>query len=167
MLYFLCRMIVALFIIRFHVNLYRLSSNHVVHKLNHFTQPLTQPFTLLMPRAKRDYPALIVGFLLTILISALLVSAHHLTSMLIQATLIFIFTWFDVIFYSLILTTIGSWLQADPRQYLMQIAYACHHWILSPIQRYMPTIAGLDFSPMVVLLLLQFSKHLLLFLLLS
>ena len=59
----------------------------------------------------------------------------------------------DIFFYALILHVILSWVNPH-----MPIAPALHSLtqpILGPIQRLMPALGGIDFSPLVAIILLQ------------
>lgn len=48
-----------------------------------------------------------------------------------------------------------SWFNMDPRSPLIQMLYAITDPILDPIRRLLPTLAGIDFSPLVAIILLQ------------
>ncbi|WP_233120079.1 YggT family protein [Rappaport israeli] len=61
----------------------------------------------------------------------------------------------------MIIAVIGSWLQTNPRQSVMQIMLSCHEWLLAPIRRLIPSFGGLDFSPIAALFLLNLIRRLL------
>jgi YggT family protein len=48
-----------------------------------------------------------------------------------------------------------SWLQLDPKHPVASIVYRLTEPILGPLRQVLPSMAGLDFSPMVLLFLLQ------------
>ena len=58
---FLGKLAIALFIVRFHTNLYRLGFNPVAAKLNRATDPLVLPFRKLLPPSRFDFGAVIVA----------------------------------------------------------------------------------------------------------
>lgn len=59
--------------------------------------------------------------------------------------------------YSLVLLVaiVISWIHLDRRQPLATIVYRLTEPVLAPIRRVLPPIAGLDFSPMVLLIALR------------
>ena len=66
--------------------------------------------------------------------------------------------------YSLVVlvAVVLSWLRLDPRHPLVTFTQALTEPVLAPIRNVVPTIAGLDLSPMVLLIALQILKDLLL-----
>ena len=65
--------------------------------------------------------------------------------------------------YSLVvlMAVVMSWIRVDRRNPLGKIVYSLTEPVLAPIRRVLPVMGGLDFSPMVVLLALQFLRRLL------
>jgi YggT family protein len=65
--------------------------------------------------------------------------------------------------YSLVLlvTVVMSWLPVDRRNPLTTLLDGLTEPVLAPIRRALPPIGGLDLSPMVLLIALQFVKRLL------
>jgi YggT family protein len=59
--------------------------------------------------------------------------------------------------YSLVVlvAVVISWINLDRRQPLATIVYRLTEPVLAPIRRVLPPIAGLDFSPMVLLIALR------------
>lgn len=157
-LLFIVQLLVAVFIIRFHVNMYRLGINPIVSRLNDLTAPLVRPFQRLINRGRYDFAALLVAWIVAILGS--FVIFHSFANALILGTLLaFLSTWLNVVMYALFLVVIASWLQTDPRQPIMQIALSCTEWVMAPLRSVIPTLGGLDFSPIVVLLGIGFLKN--------
>jgi YggT family protein len=56
--------------------------------------------------------------------------------------------------YSLVilLAVLASWLKLPPEHPLMRVTSALTEPVLTPIRRVLPSVGGLDFSPMVLLL---------------
>jgi YggT family protein len=56
--------------------------------------------------------------------------------------------------YSLVilLVVLASWLKLPPEHPLVRITSALTEPVLAPIRRVLPSVGGLDFSPMVLLL---------------
>ncbi len=65
--------------------------------------------------------------------------------------------------YSLVVlaAVILSWLQVDRRSPLVSIVNILTEPVLGPLRRALPPFGGLDFSPMVLLLLLQLLQGIL------
>ena len=66
-------------------------------------------------------------------------------------------------FYSLVVlaAVVMSWVRVDWRNPLARVVYSLTEPVLAPVRRVLPAMGGLDFSPMVVLLALQFLRRLL------
>ena len=64
-----------------------------------------------------------------------------------------VFTFFIV---AIFLRAILTWFNLDPRNPIVQTLSAVTDPILEPIRRVMPGLGGLDLSPLVAILLLQF-----------
>lgn len=159
-LIFFIKLFIGVFIVRFHVNLYRLGVNPIVLKLNELTNPIVLPFRALFRTKRYDLSALFVALLLSILVGIGLL--HNLAlGLKFGIFILFLNTWIDIVFYSMIIAVIGSWLQTNPRQSVMQIMLSCHEWLLAPIRRLIPSLGGLDFSPIAALFLLNLIRRLL------
>jgi YggT family protein len=65
--------------------------------------------------------------------------------------------------YSLVLlvTVVMSWLPVDRRNPLTTLLDGLTEPVLAPIRRALPPMGGLDLSPMVLLIVLQFLKRVL------
>ena len=160
LLIFLIKLIVAMFIIRFHANAYRLGRNPVLAKLNQLTDPVVLPFARLVRHPRFEIGALIAGLLIAVLTTCMLFGSLRIGAVfgIVHG---FFGTWLDVILYSLIIVIIASWLQTDPRQPVMQIALSCNEWLMAPLRRVIPPLGMIDFSPIVALIAIQAGKYLL------
>ena len=65
--------------------------------------------------------------------------------------------------YSLIVlvAVVVSWMQLPPSNPIARLVHAATEPVLGPLRRALPSIGGLDFSPMVLLIGLQLLKGLL------
>ena len=65
--------------------------------------------------------------------------------------------------YSLIVlvAVVMSWIQLPPSNPIAQLVRAATEPVLGPIRRALPPTAGLDFSPMILLIGLQMLKRML------
>ncbi len=157
MIVFIFQLIVAIFIIRFHVNAYRLGYNPIVLALNQYTNPFVLPFQTIIKHKRFDFAALLVGLIIA-LFAGLIIEQKLLQGLSLGLIYLFLITWLEIIFYSMIISIIGSWLQADPRQTIMQVTLSCSNWLLAPIRIILPPIGGLDFSPIVAIIALRFAQ---------
>jgi YggT family protein len=82
-----------------------------------------------------------------------------------------VLTVIDIYFWIILATVIMSWLVAfgiinGSNPYVRQIGYALKRLtepLLGPIRRFLPDLGGLDMSPIVLLLGLQFLKYLIVY----
>ncbi len=72
-----------------------------------------------------------------------------------------IVTLVDVYSFVLLIAVILSWLPVNRRHPLIAILHGVTEPVLAPIRRVLPPMGGLDLSPMVLLIALQFLKRLL------
>jgi YggT family protein len=66
----------------------------------------------------------------------------------------------DLYSFIVLLTVIMSWLPIDRRNPLAMTLYRLTEPVLGPIRDVLPPMGGLDLSPMVLLIVLQFLKRL-------
>lgn len=163
-LYFIAQIIIAIFLIRFHANAYRLGRNPILEKLNRLTDPVVLPFSRLFPRQRWDIGALIVALIIALFAAFLFTRGWPLGPPLLVVLIvgiikIFCITWLNLVMYSLIIVVIGSWLQTDPRQPVMQLMLCCNEWIMAPLRRVIPSFGGLDFSPIIVFFGVQMGSY--------
>lgn len=161
-LIYLVKLIVAVFIVRFHANSYRLGHNPILAVLNQFTNPLVQPFLRLVPHRRYEIGTLIVALIIAVL-GGVLVLGSLRTGLIWGIFFGFLSTWLDVVMYSLILVVIASWLQTDPRQPVMQIALSCNEWLMAPLRRVIPPLGMIDISPIVAFFGIYLLRYLLVF----
>lgn len=63
---------------------------------------------------------------------------------------------FTLITVAIFIRAILSWFNLDPRSPIVQTLNAITDPVLEPIRRIMPRLGGIDLSPLVAILLLQF-----------
>lgn len=158
MLLLIAKLIVAVFLIRFHVTFYRIGANPIVARLNQLTDPLVLPFRSILPSRRYDGASVLVAWIIAILAAFLITRAAGIALMF-GTLVVFGVTWLNLVMYALFLVIIASWLQTDPRQPLLQIGLCCSDWIMAPVRRVIPPFGALDFSPIVVLLGISFAKQ--------
>jgi YggT family protein len=62
---------------------------------------------------------------------------------------------------AVLLRVLFSWINPDPRNALVHLIYQITEPILAPLRRYIPSLGGLDITPMIALLLLELLHRLL------
>jgi YggT family protein len=129
------------------------------------TTPLVRPFQAFLPRWRRfDLAAGLVMFLLTMLyvwIMALLwnqrVGAVDLAG---YAALKIVMLVLNLYLFGLVIQAILSWLGPGMNNPAGNLLWVMNEPLLKPIRRVIPPQAGLDFSPMVLILALIFVVRL-------
>jgi YggT family protein len=82
-----------------------------------------------------------------------------------------IVTVIDIYFWILIAMVVVSWLTAfniinRQNNFVRQLSYALYRLtepVLGPIRRFMPDLGGLDISPVIAILILQFIRYLVIY----
>jgi YggT family protein len=64
--------------------------------------------------------------------------------------------------FAILLRVIVSWLSSDPYNPIVSLIYGITEPILAPIRRVLPSMGGLDLSPLVALILIQVAQRVLL-----
>ena len=106
-LHFLVQLVIAVFLIRFHANAYRLGRNPILEKINQLTNPVVLPFSRILPARRWDIGAIIVALIIAIL-AAFLLTRSLPAALIIGILQLLLGTWLDLIMYSLIIVVIGS-----------------------------------------------------------
>jgi YggT family protein len=66
---------------------------------------------------------------------------------------------FDLYMLILLARVIVSWVNFDPRNQVVRILYQLTEPVLAPIRSVLPATGGLDFSPVVALLLISLLRR--------
>jgi len=61
---------------------------------------------------------------------------------------------------AIILRVLFSWIRPGPGNALVRLVYQISEPIMAPLQRYVPSLGGLDITPMVALVLLEMLRRL-------
>ena len=67
---------------------------------------------------------------------------------------------FQIIYILLLARVIVSWIRVDPRNPVVQFIYQTTEPLLAPIRRLIPATAGIDFSPLILIIILSFLQRL-------
>ncbi len=75
---------------------------------------------------------------------------------------VFIRLFFTILTWAIIIRILMSWIRIDPYHPIVRILDQITEPILAPARRIIPPIGGLDFSPMIVIILLNILERILL-----
>ncbi len=75
---------------------------------------------------------------------------------------VFIRLFFTILTWAIIIRILISWIRIDPYHPIVRILDQITEPILAPARRIIPPIGGLDFSPMIVIILLNILERILL-----
>ncbi len=142
-----------LFILRFHLEMSKLSAfMEPVNTIRRITNPLVMPVKKIIPvpRAKK-VAALIVAFFVPVIILFIMFPVASVVDVLKKALYFTISSWIEFLLYGMFIYVIGSWIQVDAMAKMNYILHYIFKPLLTPIRRIIPSVAGLDFSPMIFL----------------
>ena len=161
----LASLLTLLFLLRFFMQLYKAPfKNPLGQMVISLTDFIVKPTRKLVPSlGKIDLSTLLLAFLTQLLLNICLlklrglpfsIEEHSAWPNLIGLGLIGVLgTSLDLFFYALMLQVILSWV--NPHTPITDVLNSLTKPILAPIQRVLPTASGIDFSPMVALVLIQ------------
>ena len=66
-----------------------------------------------------------------------------------------------ILTYAIIAEAVLSWIQPDPRNTLVRLLHKISDPILGPLDRLIPPLGGLNITPLIAIVLLQFIQNLL------
>ena len=125
------------------------------------TQPLLKPLRRVIPSMfGLDMSSLVLALLLQILlfmvVLLLLMGYVPLTPLLLPWALIGIFSLFlKIIFWSMIISVILSWVAPGSRSPGAELVYQIIEPVLAPFRRWIPNLGGLDISPIFAFIAIQ------------
>lgn len=160
----LADLVVGTFLVRWLLSLQRSNArNPLFQSLHRLTNPVILPLRRVLPAVGRTDTATVVALLIMAVIRAAIVTAvtgggASLVSfaLLVGAAVALIRMTLWIFFGAIFLSALLSWV-ADPYNPLSQVLGDLAAPLLRPIRRYLPTVAGLDLSPLVALVLLQMA----------
>ena len=155
-------LLVGIFIMRFLLQLVRADFyNPVSQAIVSLTNPLVMPLRRIIPGLKGlDLASLVAAAIVQILVLVLLylIQTGRLPGVkytLVESFFSLLNLVFRIYIMTIFLRVILSWVNPDPRNPIVSMLYSLTEPILAPARRVIPSIGGLDLSPLVVLLLLQ------------
>jgi YggT family protein len=131
------------------------------------TQPLVVPVRRLIPSIRKVDTAtlvLVVALILIKLTLLLAIAGYPVNGgqLLIRAMYDLVSLTFDIFIVALFVQALMSWINPDPYHPVSSLLRSLTYPVLSPIQRYIPPIGGIDLSTLVALIGLMFLKRLIL-----
>ncbi len=135
--------------------------NPVCQILLKVTEPLVAPLSKLIPRLGRFNTAAVVALIAIQTISVIVVSAVSGYSLdPLQAFVISLFRLVRMLLVMymvlIIAEVILSWVGGAMRHPIIPLIYQLTRPVLAPIRRVLPSIAGLDLSPLIAIIGIQF-----------
>lgn len=158
-------MLTMLFLLRFLMQLVKAPfGNPLAQMTVTLTNFAVKPVRRVIPSfGKLDLSTLLLAFLTQLLLQVALIWLRNFPLSLAGQSAWFgligisllgvVRTGLDVFFYALLLQVILSWV--NPHSPISNVLDSLTKPILAPIQRFLPTAGGMDFSPVVALILLQ------------
>lgn len=135
--------------------------NPVSQFIVRITDPVTAPLRRVLPAAGRlDIATLVVLVALQIGATAMLIAMGGFTqpdpaALLYFALLRLAMLVLRLYFFAILIYVILSWVGRDLNNPVVRLLAAVVEPLLAPVRRVLPSVGGLDLSPLVVLLLLQ------------
>ena len=136
--------------------------NHVYGSLSKLSQPLVKPLRTFIPTVNKiDFALLTVIYLLHILQVILIVSifgirTFSLAAIFIPAAFTIMLQVLNIVSFSIIILVVMSWLAPGSYNPISDAMFYMSDWLLRPIRRSMPDLGGLDLSPMIAIIGIQF-----------
>ena len=158
-------LLTLLFLLRFFLQLFKAPFNNpLTYMVVSLTDFAVKPARRIIPSwGKIDLSTLILALITQFLLQFSLLWLRHLPLSLVGNTvwislvgtaLLGVFrTALDVFFYAILLQAILSWV--NPQSPISSVLNSLTKPILAPIQRFLPVANGMDFSPIVALILIQ------------
>lgn len=141
--------------------------NPIVQWLVRLSEPLIKPARkLVAEKGKIDWAAwliiLFVQLIEVIVLVAMMNLSPNLLGMIFYSIIRLAKLVVNVYFYAIIVFAILSWIQSAASNALNHVLYHLTTPILQPIKRVLPVMSGIDFSPLVAIIVLQLINLLLL-----
>ncbi|MBS9777402.1 MAG: YggT family protein [Gammaproteobacteria bacterium] len=153
-------LIQIIFILRFHLEISQANGfMEPVNTIRKLTNPLALPIKSIIPHyTAKKFAAIIAAFLINT-ITIWFFNKAGLANALLVATLFLISTWIMFLQYGMFMYVIGSWIQIPAFQRINYLLHKIFTPMLRPIQQIIPSLGGIDFSPIAFLLLLSLISN--------
>jgi len=162
------RLIMTLLIFRFWmqwagVNFY----NPIAQLVVRFSEPMTHAIRRIFPQNRRyDWASLIASLLLAILLYLLYFAMldfnlARIETIFIRSLLLVLNVTLSTLFFTLIIRAIASWIAVNGNNPALDLINQLTDPLLFPIRRIIPPSGGLDFSPMILMMIVWFAIRIL------
>lgn len=143
--------------------------SQIGHMLYTVANPFLAPLRLIIRKGRSGGdPAALAGIALLGILHGLLIfqmgsnlqtmGAPALGQSLLWSSVDVLDALLDVLYIAVIIRALVSWFNPDPATPMFQILILYSDPILTPIQRVMPSTYGIDFSPLIAILILRFLQ---------
>ncbi len=157
------KLLVGVFVMRFLLQIVRADFyNPVSQAIVSVTNPLVMPLRKVIPGLKGlDLASLVAAAIVQIVVLLILYMIQtgggipDLVYTLVESFFSLLNLVFSIYVMTIFLRIILSWINPDPRNPVVSMLYSLTEPVLAPARRIIPTLGGLDLSPLVVLVLLQ------------
>jgi len=141
--------------------------NPIVQMVVKLSDPLCKPLRSLLPQSRRyDWSSLLTALLFSVafwLFSFALIDINLASFNIIISRSLFLAldVVLSMLFFLLIIRAIASWIALNGQNPALDLIIQLTEPLLMPIRRLIPPSAGLDFSPMILMLLVWFTMRVL------
>lgn len=144
-----------MFLLRFLMQIFKTSFHNPIGQIvMALTDFAVKPVRRFVPSWKKvDLSTLLLAFLTQLLLNFILAKVPVWPNMFGLSLLGIARTIFDIFFYAIFIQVILSWV--NPHTPIAPVLNSLTRPILRPIQKMIPPISGIDFSPFVAIILLQ------------
>jgi YggT family protein len=134
--------------------------NPIIQAIVRFTNPVIRPMQKVIPNSGRfDSASLLLAFILSVIGQWLLIGVTGVVSvsplLLLLGVVQVLSLLVKMFFYGIIIQVILSWIAPHNHNPAAALIYQITDLLLGPARRLIPPLGGLDFSPVIVLLLLH------------
>ena len=158
-IFLFARLLIAVFVLRAWMQLAQVDYyNPVTQRFVQTLSPLINPLQTLIPSVGRcNLAALMIAFIIGCGVQVILNPSGEFNNWIIGGTVITLQVTLTTIFWVLLAMVISSWI-VSPTNHWVQVVIQLMRPIVTPIQRVIPPIAGLDFSPIVLIFGIQILR---------
>lgn len=156
----LFQLLIFMVLVRYFLQLFRANFfNPVTQSIVKLTNPVLNPLRRVLPKTGRhDLAALLVALVLIVLMVWVLAAMKGLSvtavALLVNSLYFAFLMVTDLFFWTILMRAVASWI-GNTRSPAVSLLEELTDPLLRPVQRFLPPLAGIDLSPLAVLLLIQ------------
>jgi YggT family protein len=138
-----------------------------------FLMKATNPFIIPLRRIipgyfGLDFAAIVLMYIaqvISLLLMTFIAQAPFMPILFLIAVIQLILAFFNLFFYAILVRSVASWFNPNPYSPMFIVLMQLTEPVLEPLRKRIPMFSGMDFSPLIALILLQvliyFVSHLL------